>query len=1061
MRRSLGALAILAGLLASASLPPRQMKAVFAAPLIANLVVNDAANAADWSVRNGLAPGDQQYGDRAFLFTSVPAGVAGLEWVRTANDSKAFTGATLVTFTVTADADVFVAHNDSITTKPAWLSAAAGWTDTGMNLVNNESTPRTFSLFRKSFPAGGTVSLGNNGSTSAGMYAVLAKPSAPPPPGLIANLSVNDGANAADWSVRENLAQGNAQYGDRAFTLSSVPSSVAGSAWIRTANDSKAFTGATLATFTVTADADVLVAFNDSITTRPAWLSSANGWTDTGDDLVNNESTPKTFSLLRKAFPAGATVALGNNGSTSAGMYTVVAKAPGPPPGDDIVLDSDQLSLRASLSPYRYQVIERSSGQVLVSHSLTTLTLGGTARTVTSARDASTTATTADATLVLGGTTTTGHVRFAFSSPDVLEVLVTSNSGTPSNVTEEFNDQGEHYYGIWEYHVGGGVDNRGQERDLLGFGRLADTNFCSARAPFYVTSRKYGIYTESVRQARYAVAVGGKTRASFNDSRLRYHVLYGPSYARIFEHYNRIAGPSFMPPLWAFDSIWWRDDNHNDHDENNVDNSQELVIKDADQLRANRIPASAIWIDRPYGTGTQGWGNLDFDSSFPNPAGMVSSLRSRGMNLLLWTTNRAANRLRTEGEDLGYLFDPAQFTSWPAADLRIPAAYDWFKDHLDTFVSLGVRGYKIDRGEEGEMPNSVQNEMVTLFAKLSKEGQDARHPGDNLIFARNVHDKGRQYVAVWNGDTKVDFPALAGSIRNALRAGAINMPMWGSDIGGYNGGTLTKELFARWFQFGAWSTMMETKIGPGPRTPWNHFDAELVGIARTQATTHHDLIPYTRSSLNEAVRTGMPAMRQLLFDYPSDTSLFNRGDEYLFGKYILVAPVTTDGARTRSVYLPAGRWMNYNDRTTLHTGPTTVTASAPLGTIPLYVKAGAIVPRGDILRANNNWVPNWAPSLRIEFFPAAGVDGSFDYFTGSALRPITSVLSDTTLTIEFGDLGVNGKLEIYCDAPTTVVRNGVTLTPGTDYTYDGARRLLTVPYTGATTLTVNGTGSVF
>jgi alpha-glucosidase (family GH31 glycosyl hydrolase) len=253
---------------------------------------------------------------------------------------------------------------------------------------------------------------------------------------------------------------------------------------------------------------------------------------------------------------------------------------------------------------------------------------------------------------------------------------------------------------------------------------------------------------------------------------------------------------------------------------------------------------------------------------------------------------------------------------------------------------------------------------------------------------------------------------------------------------------------------------MEVKLGPS-RTPWNNFDSELVAIVRAQSGAHHDLIPYTRSSLRTATLTGFPVMRQLLFDYPNDTTLFNRADEYLFGPSLLVAPVTTDGARSRSVYLPAGRWMNYNDKRTLHTGPTTISAAAPLAVIPLYVKAGAIIPRGDILRSNNNWTAGWTANLRIEVFPAADQDGSFDYFTGTAMRTISSTLSGATLNVAFGDLGVNGKLEIYCEAPTSVTRNGVTLSAGTDYSYDPTRKRLSVGYAGATTLVVNGTGSVF
>ncbi|HEX6737381.1 MAG TPA: TIM-barrel domain-containing protein, partial [Vicinamibacteria bacterium] len=151
------------------------------AAIVSNLTVNDTANAADWSAQASLATGAAQYGDRAFTFTNV-GGLGGSEWIRVANDSKAFTGATLVTFKVTADADVYVAHNDSIGTKPSWLSAANGWTDSGSNLVNNESTPRTFSLFRKSFAADSTVSLGNNGSTSASHYSIVVRAAGTTPP---------------------------------------------------------------------------------------------------------------------------------------------------------------------------------------------------------------------------------------------------------------------------------------------------------------------------------------------------------------------------------------------------------------------------------------------------------------------------------------------------------------------------------------------------------------------------------------------------------------------------------------------------------------------------------------------------------------------------------------------------------------------------------------------------------------------------------------------------------------------------------------------------------------
>jgi polygalacturonase len=139
--------------------------------LITNLSVKDTANAGSWSIQSNIQTGNTQFGDRAYAFTSMPSSVAGSDWIRTANASKAYTTDPLVTFTVTRNADVYVAHDDRISPKPSWLS---GWTDTGENIVNNETTPRTFSIYKKSYAAG-TVSLGNCGNTSYDMYTIIVK----------------------------------------------------------------------------------------------------------------------------------------------------------------------------------------------------------------------------------------------------------------------------------------------------------------------------------------------------------------------------------------------------------------------------------------------------------------------------------------------------------------------------------------------------------------------------------------------------------------------------------------------------------------------------------------------------------------------------------------------------------------------------------------------------------------------------------------------------------------------------------------------------------------------
>lgn len=153
--------------------------------------------------------------------------------------------------------------------------------------------------------------------------------------------------------------------------------------------------------------------------------------------------------------------------------------------------------------------------------------------------------------------------------------------------------------------------------------------------------------------------------------------------------------------------------------------------------------------------------------------------------------------------------------------------------------------------------------------------------------------------------------------------------------------------------------------------------------------------------------------------------------------------------------------MNYNDKRTVYEGKKTVTAAAPLGTIPLFVREGAIVARGDVVRLNNNWDQGWSAKLRIEIFPSDKIASGFDYFTGEGVQGITATPEGDELTIQFGELGAEGVLEVYCGKARQVTRNGTRLREGSDYKYDAQAQKLTVQFKGATKVVVKGAGSLF
>jgi alpha-glucosidase (family GH31 glycosyl hydrolase) len=755
---------------------------------------------------------------------------------------------------------------------------------------------------------------------------------------------------------------------------------------------------------------------------------------------------------------------------------------PSTPPSNTYVLESDTLRLEVS-GTYGYRLIEKGTNALLLTQNQTTFTLGSS--TVAATAISGVTIGNVAGIPTLTGTLnldrrTTAHVTFSFQSADNLQVNLRSNSGTPLAVSERFADAGERYYGVWENALPTALDNRGISAAYNGKETTTTREVfaASARAPFYVTNKNYGIYTQTEAAGTYTFASSGNTSFKFSAPTLQYNILHGTTPKAILAHHNTVAGPAFMPPDWAFSTIFWRDDFHQLPANPAISNAQGLILDDAAKLQGAQIHAGAMWIDRPYGTGSAtqnanvaGWGNMDFDASFPDPSAMAQTLHNGGINLMLWIANKANNQLKTEGAANGYLFNVTN--SAPGIDLRNAGAYDWFGDKLDVLNhaalvdgDAGIKGYKIDRGGEGEIPDALINAETTLLQKLAFERLQAEHGTDFFSFTRNINGEGRRYAAVWSGDPQKTWGGFQSTIKNGLRSGIINFPMWGSDTGGYAGTTpFSQELFSRWIAFSAFSPMMEILQGPG-RNIFYDFSAQTFAITKKYTDLHHDLIPYTRSSLATALQNGTPIMRAMFLEFPGNAAVADTWDQYMYGPNILVAPVTVQGAVSRSVYLPSlaggGKWLDYNDRKTVHAGGQAITAAAAIDVIPMYVREGAIIPRGDIVKGNNQWTADWQAKLRIEVFPSAKFASYFEYFTGAGMTTISAVPLLNGFEISAGDLLLPGVFDVYLTQPSEVWLNDTLLLAGTGYTFDEVNNLLQVPLgLGPLTLDIFGSGSLF
>lgn len=364
-----------------------------------------------------------------------------------------------------------------------------------------------------------------------------------------------------------------------------------------------------------------------------------------------------------------------------------------------------------------------------------------------------------------------------------------------------------------------------------------------------------------------------------------------------------------------------------------------------------------------------------------------------------------------------------------ALNLSIPGAYEYFKTRMDEFYDLGVKGFKIDRGDEKEIPAYEENVQTYLYHKLLYEGQASRFGGSSgsqtagfYQFARSANDRSRKYTGAWNGDPASSVAGLTASIKSGIRSGLLGFPMWGCDTGGYNrkAGFPVPDatLWARWMWFSAFSPVYELMIHVGS-VPWYDYDESwLMDVLKASTDLHHDLIPFIQSYIFKSTYDGLPLIRALFLQYPKDDSLWAADESYFFGNEFLIAPVT-DESGTKAVYFPKGtRYLEYFNKTDIYKGGEEVSLEYDVHSIPAFVCEGSIVPRGDIFRFNNDWVEDWIAKLIIEIYPGYDVEkSSFEYFNGeSGKLQVIQVTTDSgsrTVCVSYEPLGTDGELTIY------------------------------------------------
>ncbi|MDG4820729.1 alpha-xylosidase [Asanoa sp. WMMD1127] len=538
---------------------------------------------------------------------------------------------------------------------------------------------------------------------------------------------------------------------------------------------------------------------------------------------------------------------------------------------------------------------------------------------------------------------------------------------------------GETVYGLGE-RFGAFVKN-GQTVDIWN----ADGGTASEQAyknvPFYLSSAGYGVFVDHPEHVSFEIGSEVVSQAQFSveGQTLTYYLIDGPTPKDVLRRYTALTGRPARVPAWSY-GLWLSTSFTTSYDE-------KTVTEFIDGMAERDLPLSVFHFDC-FWMRQFHWCDFVWDpATFPDPEGMLRRLHERGLKVCVWINPYIAQRsyLFEEGRRNGYLVTRAdgsvwQWDKWQAGmalvDFTNPDAVAWYTGKLKVLLDMGVDCFKTDFGEriptdvvwhDGSDPERMHNYYAQLYNRAVFELlESTRGVGEAVVFARSATAGGQQFPVHWGGDCESTFAAMAESLRGGLSLAASGFGYWSHDIGGFEG-TPDPAVFKRWVAFGLLSSHSRLHGSGSYRVPWA-FDGEAVDVLRHFTRLKLSLMPYLAAAAEEAHASGVPMMRPMLLEFPSDPTAAYLDRQYMLGPDVLVAPVmSADGDVT--FYVPEGTWTHLVTGAQV-TGPRWVTEKHEFDSLPVLARPGAVIPFGD---RDDRPDYEWADGVRLRVFaPAEG-----------------------------------------------------------------------------------------